>query len=146
MKWRLCVLPVVKAKAPTEVSALDFFSNQQEWLVFAEIITQGNFELSNLPGRAQKWVYDQAHPHPLLISGENKKKNDAPELIDQKIKASSSNTKDIVRRCLIEVPNAPRHRAERAHTEADYDEETALDNCCYPKASHRAGPGVPTNA
>ena len=30
------------------------------------------------------------------------------------------------RRCLVEVPNAPRHRAERAHAEADYDKETAL--------------------
>jgi len=28
------------------------------------------------------------------------------------------------RRCLVEVPNAPRHRAERAHAEADHDEET----------------------
>ena len=33
----------------------------------------------------------------------------------------------IDRRCLIEVPNAPRHRAERARAEADYDEEAALD-------------------
>ena len=32
------------------------------------------------------------------------------------------------RRCLVEVPNAPRQRAERAHAEADYDEETARDN------------------
>ena len=32
------------------------------------------------------------------------------------------------RKCLVEVPNAPRHRAERAHAEAEYDEETAFDN------------------
>ena len=31
------------------------------------------------------------------------------------------------RRCLIEVPNVPHHRAERAHAEADCDEETAFD-------------------
>ena len=30
------------------------------------------------------------------------------------------------RRCLVEVPNALRQRAERAHAEAEYDEETAL--------------------
>ena len=29
-------------------------------------------------------------------------------------------------------PNAPRHRAERAHAEADYDEETARDNYFNP--------------
>ena len=50
------------------------------------------------------------------------------------------------RRCLIEVPNAPRHRAERAHADADYDEETAFDNYLNPEAGHRAGPGGPTNA
>ena len=50
------------------------------------------------------------------------------------------------RRCLVEVPNAPRHRAERAHAEADYDEETAFDNYCSPEAGHRAGPGGPINA
>ena len=43
-------------------------------------------------------------------------------------------------RCLIEVPNAPRHRAERAHAEVDYDEETAFDNLSSPEAGHRAGP------
>ena len=32
----------------------------------------------------------------------------------------------------VEVPNAPRHRAERAHAEADYDEETARDNYFNP--------------
>ena len=33
------------------------------------------------------------------------------------------------RKCLVEVTNSPRHRAERAHAEADFDEETAFDNC-----------------
>ena len=42
------------------------------------------------------------------------------------------------------VPNAPR-RAERAHAEADYDEETARDNYFNPPAGHRTGPGGPTN-
>ena len=41
------------------------------------------------------------------------------------------------RRCLVEVPNAPRHRAERAHAEADYDEETARGNYFNPLAGHR---------
>ena len=50
------------------------------------------------------------------------------------------------RRCLVEVPNAPRHRAERAHAEADYDEETARDNYFNPPAGHRSGPGGPTDA
>ena len=50
------------------------------------------------------------------------------------------------RRCLVEVPNAPRHRAERAHADADYDEETAFDNYFNPEAGHRAGPEGPTNA
>ena len=36
------------------------------------------------------------------------------------------------RRCLVEVPNAPRHRAERAHAEADYDEETAREKILQP--------------
>ena len=42
------------------------------------------------------------------------------------------------RRCLAEVPNAPRHRAERAHAEADYDEETARDNYFKPLPPCRA--------
>ena len=55
------------------------------------------------------------------------------------------------RRCLVEVPNAPRHRAERAYAEADYaeadyDEETARDNYFNPPAGHRSGPGGPTDA
>ena len=50
------------------------------------------------------------------------------------------------RRCLVEVTNAPRHRAERAHAEADYDEETARGSYFNPPAGHRAGPGGPTNA
>ena len=50
------------------------------------------------------------------------------------------------RKCLVEVPNAPRHRAERAHAEADFDEETAFDNYFSPEAGHRAGPGGPINA
>ena len=50
------------------------------------------------------------------------------------------------RKCLIEVPNALRHRAERAHVEADYDEETAFDNYFKPKAGHCTGPGGPTSA
>ena len=50
------------------------------------------------------------------------------------------------RRCLVEVPNAPGHRAERAHSEADCDEETAFDNYFSPEASHRARPEGPTNA
>ena len=50
------------------------------------------------------------------------------------------------RRCLVEVPNAPRHRTERAHAEADYDEETARDNYFNPPAGRRSGPGGPTNA
>ena len=50
------------------------------------------------------------------------------------------------RQCLVEVPNAPRHRAERAHAEADYDEETARDNYFNPPAGHRTGPGGPANA
>ena len=37
------------------------------------------------------------------------------------------------RRCLVEVPNAPRHHAERAHAEADYDEETARDSYFNPR-------------
>ena len=50
------------------------------------------------------------------------------------------------RKCLVEVPNAPRHRAERAHTEADFDEEAAFDNYFGPEAGHRPGPGGPMNA
>ena len=48
--------------------------------------------------------------------------------------------------CLVEVPNAPRHRAERAHAEADYGEETAHDNYFNPPAGHHTGPGGLTNA
>ena len=43
--------------------------------------------------------------------------------------------------CLVEVPNAPCHCAECAHAEADFDEETTLDNYFSPEAGHRAGPG-----
>ena len=42
------------------------------------------------------------------------------------------------RRCLVEVPNAPRHRAESAHADADYDEETAFDNYFNPEAGTAA--------
>ena len=49
------------------------------------------------------------------------------------------------RKCLVEVPNAPR-RAKRAHAEADFDEETAFDNYFNPEAGHHAGPGGPINA
>ena len=41
------------------------------------------------------------------------------------------------RRCLVEVPNAPRHRAERAHADADYGEEPAFGNYFTPEAGHR---------
>ena len=50
------------------------------------------------------------------------------------------------RKCIVEIPNAPRHRAERAHAEADYDEETARDNYFNHPAGHRSGPGGPTDA
>ena len=40
----------------------------------------------------------------------------------------------------------PRHRAERAHAEADYDEETAFENYFNPEAGRWAGPEGPTNA
>ena len=48
------------------------------------------------------------------------------------------------RRCLVEVPNAPRHRAERAYAEVDYNEETALENSSNP--GHCARPADPTDA
>ena len=50
--------------------------------------------------------------------------------------------------CLVEVPNAPcrAKRAKRAHAEADFDEETALDSYYSPEAGHLAGPGGPINA
>ena len=50
------------------------------------------------------------------------------------------------RRCLVEVSNAPHHRAELAHAEADYDEETAFGNYLNPEAGHRAGPEGPIDA
>ena len=50
------------------------------------------------------------------------------------------------RRCLVEVPNAPCHRAERAHAEADCGEETSRDNYFNPEAGHLTGPEGPTNA
>ena len=47
---------------------------------------------------------------------------------------------------LVEAPNAPRHRAERAHAEADYDEEAARDKYFSPEGGHRTRPASPTNA
>ena len=47
---------------------------------------------------------------------------------------------------LRQKSKAPHHRAERAHAEADYDEETARDGDFNPLAGHRTGPGVPTYA
>ena len=52
----------------------------------------------------------------------------------------------LARRCLVEVPNAPRHRAERAHAEAEFDEETAFDNYFKAEAGHRTGSGGLINA
>ena len=50
------------------------------------------------------------------------------------------------RRCFVEVPNAPRHRTERAHAEADNDEETARENFFNSEAAgRRTGPEGPTN-
>ena len=48
--------------------------------------------------------------------------------------------------CLVEVPNAPRHRTERAYAEAEYDEETAFGDCFSPEAGHLTGPGGQTYA
>ena len=48
--------------------------------------------------------------------------------------------------CLVEVTSAPRHRTERAHVEADYDEETARNSYFSPPAGHLTGPGGQTNA
>ena len=45
------------------------------------------------------------------------------------------------RRFLVEVPNAPRHRAERAHAEADYDEETAPPSTTTSALRPATGPG-----
>ena len=50
------------------------------------------------------------------------------------------------RRCLVEVPNAPHHCAERAHAEAEYDKETAFDSHLNPEAGHCTGPGDTTDA
>ena len=50
------------------------------------------------------------------------------------------------RRCLVEVLSAPRRRAERAHAEADYDEEAAFDNYFNSEAGYRAGPKGKTDA
>ena len=50
------------------------------------------------------------------------------------------------RRCFVEVPNAPRHRAERAYAKAGCGEETALKNYFNPEAGQSARPAGPTNA
>ena len=50
------------------------------------------------------------------------------------------------RRVNLDLTLTPRHRIERAHAEADYDEETARDNYFNPPAGHRSGPGGPTDA
>ena len=50
------------------------------------------------------------------------------------------------RRCLVEDLNAPRHRAERAHAESDYDEEPALNNNSNPEAGHLSEPRGPVTA
>ena len=41
------------------------------------------------------------------------------------------------RQCLVEVLSAPRHRAERAHAEANYDDETAFDKYLSPEVAGR---------
>ena len=48
------------------------------------------------------------------------------------------------RRCLVEVPNGPRHRTKRSHGEADCGEKTtALHSYFNPEAGHRTGPAGP---
>ena len=42
-------------------------------------------------------------------------------------------------RCLVEVPSAPRHCVERAHAEADFDEETACGNYFDPRLATATG-------
>ena len=49
-------------------------------------------------------------------------------------------------RCLVEIPNAPRHCSGRAHAEAGYDEASNFDIYSSSEASSRTGPGGETDA
>ena len=39
------------------------------------------------------------------------------------------------RRCLVQIPNPPRHHTERSRVRDDYDEQTAFDSYMNPEAS-----------
>ena len=45
------------------------------------------------------------------------------------------------RRCLVQIPNAPRHHTERSHVRDDDDEQTAFDSYMNPEAGFHNGPG-----
>ena len=38
------------------------------------------------------------------------------------------------RRCLLQIPNAPRHNTERSRVRDDYDEQTIFDSYMNPEA------------
>ena len=44
------------------------------------------------------------------------------------------------RRCLVQIPNAPRHHTERSRVRDDYDEQTAFDSYMNPEAGFHNGP------
>ena len=45
------------------------------------------------------------------------------------------------RRCLLQIPNAPRHHTECSRARDDYDEQTAFDSYMNPEAGFHNGPG-----
>ena len=45
------------------------------------------------------------------------------------------------RRCLVQIPNAPRHHTERSYDSDVYNEQTAFDSYMNPEAGFRYGPG-----
>ena len=44
------------------------------------------------------------------------------------------------RRCLVQIPNPPRHHTERSRVRDDYDEQTAFDSYMNPEAGFHNGP------
>ena len=45
------------------------------------------------------------------------------------------------RRCLVQIPNAPRHHTERSRDRDVYDEQTAFDSSMNPETGLCNGPG-----
>ena len=85
------------------------------------------------------------HRTPRLILGQEAKVGRSPLSLPDLTALGAFRSSRVARlmpvRCLIEVPNAPRHRANRARAVADNDEASPFESYFNPEAGHRTSHG-----